>query len=160
MKTIILYTRRNVGLIALSYLVARGHTVRVISDDENVLWLAKELACEVVSLDTMGEFDFFICVHGNRIIDKKYLAAGKFINIHPCLYKYRGHNPIKRYILNEDNHGTVESQYMIEEVDAGDVIHKEDFFTGKCSSFADFYNVALPYYFKCLDATLNKIINA
>lgn len=156
--TIVLYTRRNVGLIALSYLVAKGHTIKVISDDENVLWLAGTLGCEVVDIETMGEFDIFVCLHGNKIIDKKYLVTGKFINIHPCLYKYKGHNPIKRYILNEDNHGTVESQYMIEEADAGEVIHKEDFFTGKCSNFADFYNVALPYYYKCLDATLKKII--
>lgn len=158
MIVIVLFCRRNVGLIALSYLVAKDYTVKVISDDENVLWLAKELNCEVVTLDTMGEFDFFICVHGNKILPKEILQDGKFINIHPCLGLYKGHNPIKKYIYNMDTKATIESQYMIEEVDAGGVIHKENFTTPVCDDYADFYNVAFQYYFRCLDATL-KILN-
>lgn len=158
MKVIVLYTRRNVGVYSLSFLASLGYEVKVITDDENVKWLADVLHCEQVTFDTMGEFDLFLCVHGNKIIDEKYLVEGKMVNVHPCLYKYKGHNPIKRYILNKDNHGTVESQYLIEEVDGGDVIHREDFYTGKCGNFADFYNVALPYYFKCIDRTLKMVL--
>jgi len=153
--TIVLYTRRNVGLYCLSHLVALGHDVKVITDDSNVKWLAGKYKCELVDLDTMGEFDYFICIHGNKIIDKKYLVLGKFINIHPCLFKYKGHNPIKRYVENMDTDATVESQYMIEEVDMGYVIYKEAFDTPVCNSYADFYNEALRYYISCLDKTLD-----
>ena len=156
--TIVLYTRRNVGLWALPYLVARGFKVKVITDDLNIIWMSETLQCEVVDIDTMGDFDLFICVHGNKIIDKKYLIPGKFINIHPCLFKYKGHNPIKRYIQNKDTVATVESQYMIEEVDGGPVIHTEHFETPVCNVYAEFYNIATPYYFKCLEATLNKVM--
>lgn len=152
--TIVLYTRRNVGLLALSHLVAKEHCVKVITDDENVVAMGVSFGVQFVELDTMGDFDLFICCHGNKIIDKKYLVEKKFINIHPCLYKYKGHNPIKRYIENKDILGSVESQYMIEEVDAGEVIHQEFFETPICQTYADFYNVALPYYAKCLDKTL------
>lgn len=155
--TIVLYSRRNVGIIALSYLVAKGHTVKVISDDENVLWLAGTLGCEVVDIKTMGEFDLFICVHGNKVIDKKYLVTGKFVNVHPCLYKYRGANPIKRYIIGQDTEASVESQYMIEEVDAGEVICQEKFTTPICTRYETFYNIALPYYYKVLDRTLDVV---
>jgi methionyl-tRNA formyltransferase len=152
---IIFFGRRNVGMLVLTYLVAKGHEVKVISDDI-VAETAKMLGCPVVNFETMGEFDLFICCHGNKIIDKKYLN-NKFINIHPCLYKYKGHSPIKRYIENKDESGSVESQWMIEEVDAGEVIHQEFFETPKLTTFAEFYNIALPYYLKCIDKTLEKI---
>ncbi len=156
--TIILYCRRNVGLIALSYFVAKGHTVRVMTDDDNVKWLARSLGCPMVEgVNAMGRFDFLFCVHGNKILETKYLAEKKTINIHPCLFKYPGHNPIKRYIENGDTLGSVESQYMIEEVDAGPVIHQEMFSTPVCHNYADFYNVALPFYYKVLDKTMEVI---
>jgi len=157
LQTIVLYARRNTGLCALSYLVASGHTVKVISDDENILWMADKLGCEIVTFDTMGEFGLFICVHGNKVLDKKYLVPGRMVNIHPCLGQYPGHNPIKKYIENKNTIGTVESQYLIEEVDAGEVIHTENFITKPCNTFADFYNVALPKYFVVLEATLRKL---
>ena len=154
---IVYYGRRNTGMYVLAYIVAKGHSVKVISDDLNVLELAGTFGCSVVNLETMGEFDLFICCHGNKIIDKKYLISGKFINIHPCLYKHKGHNPIKRYIENKDQKGSVESHYMVEEVDAGEVIHQEFFETPVITTYAEFYNIALPYYFRCIDKTLKKI---
>jgi methionyl-tRNA formyltransferase len=155
---IILYTRRNVGMYCLSHLVALGHDVSVITDDSNVEWLAGRYNCDIVGFESMGEFDLFLCIHGNKIIPERYLHDWRMINIHPCLYKYKGHNPIKRYIIGKDTDASVESQWLIEEVDAGDVIHREDFTTPICNNYADFYNIALPYYIKCLDETLNRFI--
>ncbi len=155
---IILYTRRNVGMYCLSHLVALGHDVSVITDDKNVEWLAERYGCKIVRIDDMGEFDYFICIHGNKIIPSRFLQEGKMINIHPCLYKYKGHNPIKRYIVGKDTDATVESQWMIEEVDAGDVIFQQKFITPICNSYADFYNVAVPFYYSCLEKTLELII--
>ena len=163
---IILYTRRNVGMYCLSHLVALGHDVLVITDDKNVEWLAGRYDCRVISLDTMynfGMFELFLCIHGNKIVSRDILLRGwahyaEFVNIHPCLYKYKGHNPIKRYIIGKDTDATVESHYMTDVVDEGEVIHAENFTTPICSSYADFYNVALPYYIKCLDETLNRFI--
>ena len=155
---IILYSRRNVGLYCLSHLVALGHEVSVITDDLRVMWLAERYGCPIVSIDTMGGYELFLCIHGHKILPPKYLKDGCMVNIHPCLYKYKGHNPIKRYILGKDTEATVEAQWMIEEVDAGDVIHREDFITPICTNYADFYNVALPYYYRCLDETLNRFI--
>lgn len=157
--TIILYTRRNVGMYALSYLVAKEYSVKVISDDANVLWLAGTLGCKIVDFDTMGEYDLFICVHGDKIIDKKYLKPGFMINVHPCLNRYPGVNPIKKYIRNKDTEATVESQWLIEDVDAGVVIHREEFNTPPITSYEGFYNIAMPYYWKVLDGTMSKILN-
>jgi methionyl-tRNA formyltransferase len=164
---IVLYTRRNVGLYCLSHLVALGHDVDVITDDKNVEWLANRYGCSRVigmeDINRIGKFELFLCIHGNKIINKDILINGwcnyaDFVNIHPCLYKYKGHNPIKRYIIGKDTDATVESHYMTDVVDEGEVIHSENFTTPICSNYADFYNVALPYYIKCLDETLNRFI--
>jgi len=157
MKTIILYCRRNVGMCIIPYIVAKGFGVKVISDDEDVLWMAESLGLEIVTLDSMGEFDWFICVHGTTILKKEQLKEGRMLNVHPCLFKYRGKNPIAKYILNEDEEGSVEVQYMVEQVDAGEVIHREDFYTGKVKTFELFYNIALPFYFKAIDRAFEKL---
>lgn len=154
MQSIILYANRNTGMLALAYLVAKGFKVKVITEDDLIVENAKYYGAEVVDFDTMGEFDLFICCHGRRIINKKYLIKGKFINIHPCLYKYKGHNPIRKYIDNLDTIGSVESQWLEEEVDGGKVLIREEFMTPVCDDYADFYNVAYPYYLKCLEKTL------
>jgi methionyl-tRNA formyltransferase len=151
----ILYGNRNTGMLVLSYLVAKGHNVKVITDDDqDIIKLCEYYGIEVVTLETMGVFDLFICCHGRRIIDSKYIEEGKFINIHPCLFKYKGHNPIKRYIANGDEVGSVESQYLIEEVDAGSVIYRREFTTGKVNSYSEFYNIAMPYYLEVIHETL------
>lgn len=158
MKTIIIYAKRNVGMCVIPYVVAKGYSVKVISDDVDVLWVAGSLGLEIVTLDNMGDFDWFICVHGTIILKKEQLKDGKMLNVHPCLFKYKGRNPIKRYILNEDEYGSVEVQYMVEKVDAGEVIHREDFYTGKVNTFEAFYNIALPFYFKAVDGAFKKLM--
>ena len=154
MMSIILYANRNTGMLVLAHLLAKGFKVKVITEDALMRTCAGYYGIEVVTLKTMGEFDLFICCHGRKIIPDEYLAKGKFINIHPCLFKYKGHNPIRRYIENRDTKGSVESQFMIPEVDAGEVINQQFFDTPVVTSYAMFYNIALPYYLKCIDETL------
>ena len=98
MKTIIFYGRTQVGSVVLSYLVAKGYVVKVIPEDRLVRDLCGYYGLEIVTLNTMGDFDLFICCHGQKIIPERYLQKGKFINMHSCLWKYKGKDPIKRYI--------------------------------------------------------------
>ncbi len=154
---IVFYGNRNTGQLVLSYLVAKGHQVKVITEEKRLEETARMYHLPVVDFDTMGEYDLFICCHGRRIIESKYLKDRKFINIHPCLFKYKGHNPIKRYIENKDTLGSVESQWMVEEVDAGEVIIRKEFATPVCATYANFYNIAYPYYLECIEETLKKI---
>ena len=46
---------------------------------------------------------------------------------------------------------------MVEEVDAGKIIYREEFFTDIVKSHAEFYNIALPYYFDVIHNTLEKL---
>lgn len=153
-KTIVLYGRRNTGMVVLPYLVVLGYNVKVVSNDELVLWMAKSLGCEVVTIDNMGDFQIFISVHGDKIVPMKYLEGKKAYNIHPCLFKYKGHNPIKIYIENKDTIGSVGCHIMTDKVDEGDVVCEYVFETGVVDSYASFYNIAMPYYFKVIDKIL------
>jgi methionyl-tRNA formyltransferase len=141
----------------LAHLLAKGFKVKVITEDALIRRCARYYNVEIITFETMGEFDLFICCHGRKIIPNKYLIEGKFINIHPCLYKYKGHNPIKRYIKNEDTVGSVECQFMVEEVDAGEIINQQFFNTPVATSYAVFYNIAWPYYLECVDETLRRL---
>lgn len=157
MTTIILYGRRNTAQLALSFLVAKGFKVKVITDDFWVTQLANSLNVEECTLDNMGEFDIFISVHGNKIVPMKYLEGKIAFNCHPCLGKYKGHNPIKRYLENKDVMATVDSHFMVEEADMGEVIVSVPFATGQISTYAEFYNEAVPFYFTLFERSLNKL---
>jgi len=160
MTTIILYTRRNVGLIALSYLKAKGYIVKVVSDDEYVLWLAKEWDCEIVTMETMGEYDILLSVHWHKIIPEKYLK-GICVNVHPLLHlgdRYKGHNPVRKFIESNETVGGISAHYMTEIPDEGEIIATETFVTGNINDYASFYNIAFPFYFKLLDRTLKIVL--
>lgn len=153
MKTVVLYGRRTVGMMALAYLKAFRCRVKVISEDENIKWMATQMGCDQIKIYHLPyhPHDLFICVHGDKIIPKEFLHD-KMINIHPT--KYNGHNPVKKYIENEDTDGCIRVLKMIEEVDAGELLHQENFETPICKTYADFYNIAMPNYFKAIDVCL------
>lgn len=157
MTTILLYCRRNVGLIALSYFVAKGFRVKLITDDVNVLNLGIDLRCEIVTMETAGNWDFLFSVHWNKIIPTKYLKPNKCVNWHPLFHRYLGHNPVKRYIENGDVMASIGSHIMIDEVDKGIKVDMIMFDTGKVGNYAEFYNLAIPYYLKSFRRTLEKL---
>lgn len=159
MKNIVIYGRRNTGMIAIPYLMAKGFRVHVISDYGDVIAVAKSLGCLVGQFESIQwlEYDLFLCVHGDRIIPKEWIKEGKMVNIHPCLSLYKGHNPIKKYIDNRNKVGSVDSHFIVEQVDEGPVIHSENFYTGVVSDYASFYNLALPFYLKTIHKTLKKL---
>ena len=135
-----------------------GFNVKVLTDDENVKWLAQSLDCELVNgFESMGNFDIFLSVHGNRIVPMKYLKDKIAINIHPVLDLYKGQNPIKQFILFGNKYGSVSSHFMIEQVDEGKVIHTIHFYTGKITDYAEFYNIAAFYYFKVISETFKML---
>lgn len=158
MKTIILYGRRNTGLIALSMLVALGYEVRVITDCGKIKWLATILNCEVIDEEKIGQFDLLLSVHWHKKVEQNILDKGICVNVHPMLGVYNGHNPIKRYIDNKDTDANVCSHYMTDEFDKGELIYEVGFETPVCKTYADFYNVAMPFYYMLIDRTLKIVL--
>lgn len=67
----------------------------------------------------MKKSDLLVCVHGKEILTKEILDHPKLgcINVHPCLYKYKGKEPIKRLLEEDENKASVGVHYMSETVD-------------------------------------------
>jgi len=157
MKTVVLFTRRNVGMYCLSHLVALGYRVKVVSDDIFVSWLAGEYGCEFVTQETMGDFDLVLSVHWHRIIPVELFNGKPAVNVHPCLKWYRGADPIKKYISNMNTVGSVAAHHMTDIVDDGELICEVEFETGVVKTYAEFYNTALPIYYEVLSEVLKKV---
>tara|TARA_B100002052_G_scaffold281855_1_gene291309 strand:+ start:356 stop:1276 length:921 start_codon:yes stop_codon:yes gene_type:complete len=88
------------------------------------------------NLDTDEEYSFFkqlkpdivIVIAYGKIIPKRFLSLAKhgFINVHASLLpKWRGAAPIQRAIMNLDNETGISIMKIVEELDAGPVMHQD-----------------------------------
>ncbi len=88
------------------------------------------------NLDNDQEYNYFkelnpdivIVVAYGKIIPKKFLDLSKhgFINVHASLLpKWRGAAPIQRSIMNLDNQTGISIMKIVEELDAGPVMHQD-----------------------------------
>ena len=88
------------------------------------------------SLDNDEEYDYLkklepdivIVIAYGKIIPKKFLNLSKygFINVHASLLpKWRGAAPIQRSIMNLDNQTGISIMKIVEELDAGPVMHQD-----------------------------------
>ena len=74
------------------------------------------------------EPDIVIVIAYGKIIPKKFLNLSKhgFINVHASLLpKWRGAAPIQRSIMNLDNQTGISIMKIVEELDAGPVMHQD-----------------------------------
>jgi len=154
---IVFYGGQRAGIVVLLYLLAKQHEVVVVAVDSFVEGIARLFGLKMISVDDIaGEhFHVLVCCHGRRMIPGMVLDFHVCINIHPCLSKYKGADPIGRYMENKDTCGSVGCHFMTGEVDAGDVIHEVFFDTPVVASYCEFYNIALPFYIDCVHHSLN-----
>ncbi|MCD7878608.1 MAG: phosphoribosylamine--glycine ligase [Candidatus Gastranaerophilales bacterium] len=70
-----------------------------------------------------NKFDLIVLAGYMRILPKKVLQLGKFINIHPSLLpEFKGKNAIERAFKSKVKNTGVTIHYVTEEVDSGEVI--------------------------------------
>tara|TARA_A100001015_G_scaffold268860_1_gene320039 strand:+ start:3918 stop:4838 length:921 start_codon:yes stop_codon:yes gene_type:complete len=72
--------------------------------------------------------DIVVVIAYGKIIPKKFLNLSKngFINVHASLLpKWRGAAPIQRSIMNLDNETGISIMKIVEELDAGPVMHQD-----------------------------------
>lgn len=155
-KKAVFYGKSQVGLVVLLNLIANGFQVKVMPNDDIIRNAARYLGLPVVNLETMGECDLFVSCHGERIIPVHCLPEIA-VNMHDCLYKYKGQTPIQRYIDNGDTQASIESHHMTAKVDMGPVVYQVFFETPKVKTFGEYYNLALPRYLDCIEGTLKEL---
>jgi methionyl-tRNA formyltransferase len=145
-----------IGLLSL--LAVDCDVISVVAYDNKVKMLAEEFKIPTFSsiyeeqfLDSVKEADLLFSVHGKQIVPKTILNIPflRCVNVHPCLYKYKGANPIQRMLDDNNSKASVGIHYMVENIDAGELIIEEFInITGK--TVIEVYNELYPYYSKTI----------
>jgi len=165
---VIFYGGKQSGLISLLTLIALGHeVVSVIPVDETVRLVAVNLGLNIGKTKNINsnnfvnhleklDADLFVCCHGKQIIGPRILDKYKAINLHPCLYKYKGAKPVDRLLSDKNKKASVAAHWMTEKVDEGKII-VENFKKVKGETVIEIYNELYIFYAKTLIDALNKI---
>lgn len=164
------YGGQTAGVVVLLALLAKNKDIRfVIAEDEKVAKLAKIFDLQIKPkkfLDKKNfikvlkhEVDFLICCHGKKILGVDLVNNLKCINLHPCLYKYKGARPIKRLIEDANPKASVASHWMTGRVDQGKVILEKFkvIHNVKNKTEAEVYNELYPLYLEVISKTLEKL---
>lgn len=164
------YGGQTAGVITLLTLLAEKVDVRfVIAEDEKLQLIAQIFNLELKPKALLGnenyievlknDIDFFICSHGKKILSENLVNKLRCINLHPCLYKYKGARPIKRLIADNNPKASVASHWMTEKIDEGETIVEEFIQIDNVSekTEADVYNNIYPLYSQVIIKTIEKI---
>lgn len=95
-----------------------------------------------------SESDLLVSVHSREIVPKKLLELPHFggINVHPCLYRYKGSSPVARLLQDGCTRASVGVHRMTENVDEGEVLAEEFVDVAGKQSVEEVYNVLYPFY--------------
>jgi methionyl-tRNA formyltransferase len=160
------YGGKQAGLVALLSIIAKGHNIAyVIPEDEMVRRIAEVLDIPMLEKDQINSDEtlmklkdarvkHLVCCHGKRIIKGKLLSLG-CINLHPCLYRYKGKGPITRLIADNNRKASVAAHWMSKEVDGGEVI-VELYKEVELDSVTGVYNQLYPLYAEAAIIALEK----
>lgn len=168
---IIFYGGRQAGVICLLTLLARGDKVLcVIPQDEIVESIAKEQNLSIFKPESINSkeseehlgslaADLLICVHGRQIVKNNILQIPKkgCVNVHPCLSKYKGADPVKRMLEDGEKKASVGVHRMIEKIDAGEVIEEIFVDVEGCNTIIEIYNVLYPIYSIALKRAMEEL---
>jgi methionyl-tRNA formyltransferase len=161
------YGGKQAGLITLLSIVAKGHKIAyVFPEDEIISNAAKMLdipildktqinSDETLSVLKDARVKHLVCCHGKRIIRGKLLSLG-CLNLHPCLYRYKGKDPIVRLIADNNRKASVGVHWMSEKIDEGDVI-VELYKEVELDSVIGVYNQLYPLYAEAAVLALERI---
>lgn len=169
---ILFYGAKPAGATVLQKLVELGHEIVVVPDktDSDVGPVAKELSLQVLEHESLNspEFvekaksmglDLIVCCHGREILGSEILGVPSkgAINLHPCLYKFPGARPIKRFLESGEKKASVAAHFMEEKVDSGSVICELFIDIGDAKSEEQVYKLLYPLYADCVEQALRKI---
>ncbi|MGL4184070.1 MAG: methionyl-tRNA formyltransferase [Metamycoplasmataceae bacterium] len=103
--------------------------VKKLAEEFNILLLQPNKIIDIYDFLKNTDFDIFLTLAYGQYIPEKILnlEGKKFINIHCSLLpKYRGSAPIQRAIMNNEKVTGISLIYMINKMDAGNIIFKKE----------------------------------
>ena len=153
---------KQAGLIGLlTTIVASCEVKAVVTCDSAIEDISGKLGIPIYDSVKLAEVkallpetDLMISVHSREIIPPALLAIPRLggINVHPCLAKYKGKNPISRFFYDSiSQHQALASvgiHYMTAEVDLGETILERFIWIDRQSvnSVIEVYNILYPLY--------------
>jgi methionyl-tRNA formyltransferase len=153
---ICLMAGKQAGVIGLLTILTKSHKIlSVVAYDELVKMVCEQYNIKIFDsikdkgfLEYLKKSDLLVSVHGREIITKELLDLPRIgcINVHPCLYKYKGKDPIKRLLEDGENKASVGVHYMNETVDKGELIIEEFVNVKDLKDVVSIYNRLYPYY--------------
>lgn len=168
---VVFYGGRPAGVVGLLTVLAKGcHVVCVVPVDEAVRGVAEQFHLPVLSATLLNApegrdriaalgADLLVCVHGRAILKAETLRAVRLggINVHPCLYKYKGARPVERLLADGETRGSVGVHWMTEEVDQGPVLVEHFVDVTGLRTPVEVYNGLYPLYARSLKDALDAI---
>lgn len=158
---------KQAGIIGiLTSLAKKIDILAIVAYDENVSMISREFNIPIFKtihdekfIKYLSKSDLLISVHGREIVPKDILSLPKIgcINIHPCLYKYKGKNPIQQLLKDKNSKASVGVHYMTEETDQGEMLVEEFVDVKGLDDVESIYNALYPYYSLVLSKALNII---
>lgn len=158
---------KQAGVIGILTIVAKGHRIlSVVAYDSLVKMICREFNLPIFDsiqnkffLRDLKKSDLLISIHGKEIVPENLLFLPKYncINVHPCLYKYKGKEPIKRLLKDKNTKASVGVHYMTRKLDDGRAIIEEFTNVKGLTDVESIYNALYPYYSLALSKALNYI---
>lgn len=158
---------KQAGLIGmLTTLAKKVDILAIVAYDETVSMISNEFKIPIFKtihdeefVEKLGKSDLLISVHGKEIVPKELLSLPQVgcINVHPCLYKYKGKNPIQQLLKDKTSKASVGVHYMTGKIDRGKILVEEFVDIKGLDSVEGIYNVLYPYYSLVLHKALDII---
>jgi len=149
---IIFLGNKQAGMVGLLTAIAWGvDVVAVVTKSVMVEQVADSLLLPVFesyqAVPMVDEIDLMISVHSREILPIEFLEKARMggINVHPCLYKYKGTRPVPRMLEDGITKASVGVHWMTDKVDEGKVI-LEKFMEVKSGSPEEVYNQMYSLY--------------
>jgi len=144
------------GCVGLLTLFTAGYKpLGVVAYDDSVGQLGRSLGLPVYGSikesgfqKTLSDCDILVSVHGREIVPNQILDSLQLggINAHPCLYRYKGSNPVSRMLGEGNTDASVGVHCMTDKVDEGEVLSEEFVNVAGETTTEAVYNVLYPYY--------------
>lgn len=156
---------KQAGVVGLLTVLAKKHKVMgAVCYNDMTRKICREF--DIPTIDSIHDLRFYsllngasllISVHGREVIPNYILEACKCINVHPCLSKYKGKDPIKRLLKNGGKKASVGVHYISDRVDLGRVITESFIDVSDCKTEIEIYNKLYPIYSIVISEVLDKI---
>lgn len=147
---------KQAGCVGLLTLLAVGCKISgIVAYDSTIEQLAIMLRLPRFSSikepkveNLLSKSDLLVSVHGREIVPSRLLKLPRFggINAHPCLYAYRGADPVGRLLRDGNTLASVGVHLMTEKVDEGEVLAEEFIDVLEKHSVEEVYNALYPHY--------------